>query len=92
MSFNVPKDHAMKYLHILLLSCAGLGLATDAAQAADEDAYLGQIQPQPEQHMGKAGVRSGLCLMWRHNINHCSSPPRCKPPCRRNRKAALSTR
>ena len=45
-------------LGILLLS-AGLGLATEAAQAAGEDAYLGQIQPQPEQHLGQ-----GRSALW----------------------------
>ncbi len=45
---------AVKYLRILLLlSIAGLSLMTAVAQAADEDAFLGQIRPAPEQPMGQ---------------------------------------
>lgn len=59
MSFKSSKDHSMKYLVILLLLCAGFSLATEAALAADENAYLGQIQPQSEQHLGQ-----GRSALW----------------------------
>lgn len=49
----------MKYLVILLLLGAGFSLATEAALAVDENAYLGQIQPQSEQHLGQ-----GRSALW----------------------------
>jgi Tfp pilus assembly protein PilF len=43
----------MKFSRILLLLCiAVVSLVTEAAQAADEDTFLGQISPQSEQAVG----------------------------------------
>lgn len=50
----------MKNSRILPLLCiAGLGLITEAAQAADEDVFLEQIQPSSEQTVGQ-----GQSALW----------------------------
>ena len=69
MSLKVSNAHPIKYLRILPLLCiAGLSLATGAAQAigenfdsqaVSEDAFLGKIQPPPEQTLGH-----GQSALW----------------------------
>ena len=49
----------MNYLRMLPFLCIALSLITAVAQAADEDAYLGQIQPPSEQTMGQ-----GQSALW----------------------------
>ena len=43
--------HMKRFL--LLLCCVGLNFITPATQAAEEDAFLGQIRPQSEQTIGQ---------------------------------------